>query len=434
MALAISSCRTATPYKHSALVEDSLWQTAARYEEQAFLHADSVASLEAVRTYETIIHDFPTSDRTPDAYLKAGDVCMNSLFNRESYEKAGNLYQRFVALYPKHEQAPRAHGMLLSLYLLWLCDNGRGLAEAKSVLATYPELSASEKATYQFAALSVYMEDGAYGEAKALLQQMREANSDNQDVKAMIEQQLQWIETLESEWEVAESKHLRIHYRRGSAADTDIDRILAAHEEVYSKICGLLRVEVPKKIGYFLFSSQDEATRCNGALLNSSDRSRQVFALYSDSLKRATTAHELTHVIAYSICPLSTRQRLEFLSEGLAEAMVGRFERPLQRGSPDELATKLIEQGQVPALSELLSNQRFKTMDPSITYTVAGSFVDWLLSTYGIQRFKTIYKGLSPRHTPEQVDTILTEVYGRDLEQLKSDWLAYLGAKERSDK
>lgn len=105
------------------------------------------------------------------------------------------------------------------------------------------------------------------------------------------------------------------------------------------------------------------------------------------------------------------------LGEGIAVAMGGRWQgRPVHEWIPE-----LRADGRLPALADILDPAAFREVDDIVTYAVSGSFVKWLVDTYGMDRFRQAYVGTGGTAAR------LKAVYGVDLRSLESAWLAEVG-------
>lgn len=124
--------------------------------------------------------------------------------------------------------------------------------------------------------------------------------------------------------------------------------------------------------------------------------------------------HELVHVLAgqFGSRLLGVSARYEFgvnlaLIEGLAEALTP----PTTAVDLDHYAKAMRTLKLAPDLRTLLSPTGFWQQSPRRAYTIAGSFVNYLLKEYGIQKFKDVY----PRGDFEPA-------YGKPLESLVGEW------------
>ncbi len=132
-----------------------------------------------------------------------------------------------------------------------------------------------------------------------------------------------------------------------------------------------------------------------------------------------TCLHELLHVLAYKIFA-QDRRSVPFLREGLAVAYAG------TGGIPAEVtfswAKEAISQNKNPGLLAL--------NDPNIFYSkinrhysLAGSFIRFLIEKYGGEKFKTFYTQLNK---PELFNDVLIENYKKSIEEIEIEWKEFV--------
>ena len=213
-----------------------------------------------------------------------------------------------------------------------------------------------------------------------------------------------------------ETEHYIFHFLEGSLAERDIEKIAAEQERCFAKICSFLEIEYPRKISYWLYDSPQvigdifwDGEWCCGLSLtdaNSSNVGRQVslsgdsdnlftvppysvHAAYGEDAK-CTGEHEDTHVIAAMLC----EPKADFLSEGLAMYMDGKWwgednlvwtKRYLDKG--ELLSTERLIMVDVDANTE----ESFYDWDCAQTYPVAGAWTQFVMETYGAEKFKQFY-------------------------------------------
>ncbi len=122
--------------------------------------------------------------------------------------------------------------------------------------------------------------------------------------------------------------------------------------------------------------------------------------------------HELTHVLAgaFGIARLGLA-RTPGLMEGLAVALEGwqgKF-------STHQWAKAVMERERPPDVKEVMQGLKFYQFPMKQSYSVAGSFVEFLLQRYGLDRFKEVYRtGRFQR------------VYQLEIHELISQWRSWL--------
>lgn len=108
-----------------------------------------------------------------------------------------------------------------------------------------------------------------------------------------------------------------------------------------------------------------------------------------DTWPHPTLRHELVHALAsgFGFHGLGFHPNIAF-TEGLAVALAPEP----RKMTIDDGAASLIESGRLPAIESLFSPQ-FWRVSGSRAYTVAGSFIRFLIETRGIQGVKALYAG-----------------------------------------
>jgi hypothetical protein len=92
----------------------------------------------------------------------------------------------------------------------------------------------------------------------------------------------------------------------------------------------------------------------------------------------------------------------------------------------DVLARQYLLAGKVPALSRLLESTDFFDFDTNVTYPVAGSLVRYLLSRFGIARFKGFIAKVEFSDRASRLVSIFGQEYGVALDAVWSDFQAWL--------
>ena len=157
--------------------------------------------------------------------------------------------------------------------------------------------------------------------------------------------------------------------------------------------------------------------------------SRGAMIFRAPTIRRQASAivYEITHVLA----PNANR----FLAEGLGvhaqEALGGQpaypnFGRDLHRE-----AAKLADIADIAALERYATPKRLRSdaLDGREAYIVAGSFVRYLIETYGMEKFRELYAltPLVPRTRDAGDPARWQAVYGKPLASLAEGWRSALG-------
>jgi hypothetical protein len=133
--------------------------------------------------------------------------------------------------------------------------------------------------------------------------------------------------------------------------------------------------------------------------------------------------HENTHSIIDQNWPESS----SFLSEGIAKCTEALA---TEEDKNHQSVLKFIEEGELFPLSELVNHQIGKSGRKTVVgYPAAGSFVEFLIESHGMKKFKTVY-GLEGRPTEEKKkEDSWKSAYGKSLQALEKEWLGWLADK-----
>lgn len=160
-----------------------------------------------------------------------------------------------------------------------------------------------------------------------------------------------------------------------------------------------------------LFAPPDQALRGR-----SFSAARRTFFLHDGSGNPADQqyilTHEMTHLFSWNVFG---RPSSALLSEGVAVYVGARIIAASDHIQPTVFCAAYRQAGQLPSVSGNLSFEgHIRDLE---NYYTAGCFVQYLIETYGAERFAQVYP------TSDYVG-----VYGRSLAALEQEWLAHLDA------
>ncbi len=182
------------------------------------------------------------------------------------------------------------------------------------------------------------------------------------------------------------SEHYIFNYEKGTAAERDISLIAMTQEACFKYICGVLRVSPAFKLNYFLCDSPETVGRVYGdneacnAFARTPDK---IYAVYNDKIK-CIGFHEDAHLISYLIY----KNESPAVREGLAMF----FDRKWWGVHNMEWTQYYLKTDKFPPINKLLDADYFFNFDCSVTYPVMGSFTEWLITSYGIEKYLLFYK------------------------------------------
>lgn len=182
-----------------------------------------------------------------------------------------------------------------------------------------------------------------------------------------------------------ESQHYLFHYEVGTAAERDIEEIADKQERCFAHICSILGISPSIKIEYFLCNSPKDVGRiygdnepCNGFTV----MPNKIYAVYSDKDK-CVGFHEDAHIISYTV----NRPDCPAIREGLAMY----FDRKWWGIHNLDWVWLFLKYDLYIPVEKLLDKEFFFAQECSITYPIMGAFTEWLISRFGIEKFKCLF-------------------------------------------
>jgi len=200
-------------------------------------------------------------------------------------------------------------------------------------------------------------------------------------------------------WKIYESDHYIFHVEAESLAEKDIEEIKTRQEMTYTKIIQTLKLQKPdQKIKYYFYPSQDKKAELMGdgwfgqAILNNFE----IHAVYNEKDK-VVGEHEDTHLLSLQLgLPISLFQ------EGLAEWMVGKS---MFGNEHNKIIKEGMERGLKIDIKDLMSQQGWLDTpdeEAEFYYSIAGSFIKYLLDILDLQTFKELYSGMNRKNSTEE--------------------------------
>jgi hypothetical protein len=223
-----------------------------------------------------------------------------------------------------------------------------------------------------------------------------------------------------------ETAHFVIHYARTPEIEKDIKLIAEDHELRYAQVVATLGMAPPGKLESFLFADRDQKGRWMGARdVEMAKPWRQEIYLDHRPFPHTSLRHEIAHAVASSfgdpIFGVAARRVFGIpllFSPGLIEGLAVAVDWPggdYGRLTPHEAVRALQEMGLQPSIRALLS-LGFLAQSSQRSYQTAGSFMRFLLDTYGAPALRRLY------HSGGDFEG----VYGKSLATLESEWLAMI--------
>ena len=131
--------------------------------------------------------------------------------------------------------------------------------------------------------------------------------------------------------------------------------------------------------------------------------------ILAEASPHSTLRHELVHALLSEKAPLGFHPNM-LITEGIAVSLAPSD----SLISLDEQARFLLERGKLPRIEDLFG-PLFWLKSSTMSYSVSGSLISWLIKERGSERFLRIYGGSSFEST-----------YGMSLSELYNEWVQYL--------
>ncbi len=238
----------------------------------------------------------------------------------------------------------------------------------------------------------------------------------NQPVRGAPINDIQAVEDYYSEWYQVDT--FVIAWRPGAFSPERADEVAAQARKGLDDANQRLGTNDNERIEILLADQmylKDDCIGCQGYAF--SDR-RQVFILQDGSMAdeefQALLTHEIGHIVAGNQIALPHVATL-FLAEGLSTWLM----------TPDLVAHGFIEPrqiaawawkvGKIPPILELRKAKFEGRTGARHEYDPAASFTEYVITTYGVPAYKSIYAGELP-----------DDVIGKSYQQLEQEWHAWL--------
>ncbi|RDV38871.1 hypothetical protein DV096_08745 [Bradymonadaceae bacterium TMQ3] len=229
---------------------------------------------------------------------------------------------------------------------------------------------------------------------------------------------------------VIETDHFLIFYPQTRAWQSMAPLLAEDHEYRYDQLKRFFGTdpvaEHGRKVRSFVYGDRDS----KGALMGG--RNTMVAKLWLHDMHilwRGTGDRMLTHELAHIFTepfgsgPLRlSMQRGVGVNMGLVEGVAFAAEWPARELDAHQASRAMRELGIAPDLGALLGASGFWTQASGRAYTLMGSFVRYLIDTYGIARFKEVYG-----------DGDFEGAYGKGVEVLVGEWERFVDALELSE-
>lgn len=227
-------------------------------------------------------------------------------------------------------------------------------------------------------------------------------------------------------WEVFETEHYVFHYVKNSIAEHELKYIAKTQEKAYAKIIKTLGLrEAQAKIKYYIYQSEAEKEKLMGdnGFAQAIWHDNSIHIVYTEDIK-PIGEHEDVHLL---ILPWGVA--IGFFQEGLAEYMSGCVWGK-ERKPAEIFVKKGVVSKEITDLENFFSHTFWmKNMDENIEYyyPLAGTFTRFLISEFGLEKYKKFYMKVHRENTKEENIKIFQGIFG-DLQKIAKNYLKIISA------
>ena len=208
-----------------------------------------------------------------------------------------------------------------------------------------------------------------------------------------------------------ETEHFNIYYEKGSKVEREIERIARDHEFRYAQLIDYLQTQAARKVNAYIYTSPEQKKRLIGAghtLVE--DPLGYGYHVNYEPFPHPIIKHEMVHALTTDWHPFFKVSLKLGLHEGIAVAAdwnEGKL-------TPHQWSKAMRELGVAPTIEQIMG-LGFWAQASSRSYTLAGSFVRYVVDSYGIEAFKRVFPTGN-----------FGTVYGKSLAELNSEWETFL--------
>jgi hypothetical protein len=233
------------------------------------------------------------------------------------------------------------------------------------------------------------------------------------------------------DWLTYKSEHFVFHYAPNDPRSQEIAAFAGIRDKAFAQNCAYLKVSLEGKTDFYVYEKLDEGFAVPDWNVIHADDDQSI-------------GHEMTHIIAYHIA--GHRQKIKLLDEGIATWL----NHSTVVKDHHRVAWEYIQTNGLPPLNELAHTRAFRRHRPP-PYYPAASFVGYLVDNYGLDAFRKIwianawypelysnvedlrlakYFSFIPGERAQFESTVL-QIYGRPLNELDTEWRAWLERRYR---
>jgi tetratricopeptide (TPR) repeat protein len=217
---------------------------------------------------------------------------------------------------------------------------------------------------------------------------------------------------------VRASKHFTVIYPRGKTGE-EVERLIRDLEFRHRQLTESLGAGPSERIRVYLYRNAEQKQSLVGAGQTQFSKPWRLELHLNDlPFPHPTLKHELAHVMAapFGSGPFRVTSKLGLPMMALVEGTAVAADNPHQEDlTLHEWSAAMRRQKLAPDVRALFGLQSFYAQEHARAYTIAGSFIRYLIDTYGTDHFRSLYAHGDFQRT-----------YQRSLDELATEWERFL--------
>ena len=208
-----------------------------------------------------------------------------------------------------------------------------------------------------------------------------------------------------------ETTHFKIYYEKGSKVEKEIEWIAQDHEFRYAQLVRYFQIEPTKKVQSYIYTSSEQKKRLVGARGTSvEDPLGYGFHINYEDFPHPVMKHELAHVLTADWHPILKVSLKIGMHEGIAVAA------DWDEGKlTAHQWSRAMQQLEIAPMMSQIMGLGFWGQSSSQSYTLAGSFVRFLIEKYGVEKARRVFPTGN-----------FKKVYSKSLAELEREWQDFL--------
>ena len=212
-----------------------------------------------------------------------------------------------------------------------------------------------------------------------------------------------------------------------SISKLQLENLVAEHELHHDTLSRFFDEKPQKPIRVYIYRGLEQKRRLMGAYQTQIARPwENEIHVHGFDVPHRVLKHELAHVFAAQFATGMFKvpsSKGIFINMGIVEGTAVAADWPAEQMTVHEWARAMRAQKRAPDPRHILYPQGFWAISASRAYTIAGSFLRFLIDKHGINAFKTLY-----------ASNDFSKAYGKSLDDLVTDWETFIDRRPLNDR